>query len=108
MADNDNVTYLRMQPKNPDNEAYSYFLEGAAQHAAYQDAEVMAAACMNGILNVINKKVGGIKNDNIHRDAAVIAVLIQGMFMRQVDVHCPEINLLDDISEILSGKVESE
>jgi hypothetical protein len=108
MPDNDNVTYLKMQPKNPDNEAFSYFLEGASQHAAYQDAEAMAAACMNGILTVINKKIGGIKDDNVHGDAAVIAVLIQGMFMRQVGVPCPEINLLDDIRDILTNKVESE
>lgn len=104
----DNVTYLRMKPKNLDDEALSYFLEGATQHAAYQDAEVMAASCMNGILAVVNKKLGGIKDDNIHGDAAVIAVLIQGLFMRQAGVECPEIHLLDDIRDALTRRNESE
>jgi len=38
----------------------------------------------------------------------VIAVMIQGMFMRQAGVHCPEINLLDDIREILNKTGVSE
>ena len=110
MPDNDNVTYLRpraVQPTKEDLESLNYFLEGAAEYAAYQDSEAFAAACMNGILKAVNKKVGKI-NDNIHGDCAVIAVLIQGMFMRQVGVHCPEINLLDDIREVLTKKDVSE
>lgn len=104
----DNVTYLNLKPKDMDKDTYSYFLEGASQHAAYQDAEAMAAACMNGILQVVNKKLGGIRHDGVHGDAAVIAVLIQGLFMRQVGVECPETHLLDDIREILTRKAESE
>lgn len=110
MPDNDNVTYLRpreVPPTKEDRESLNYFLEGAAEYAAYQDSEAFAAACMNGILKATNKKLGKIQ-DNVHGDCAVIAVLIQGMFMRQVGVHCPEINLLDDIREILTKKDESE
>ena len=110
MPDNDNVTYLRPRaapPTKEDLESLNYFLEGAAEYAAYQDSEAFAAACMNGILKAVNKKVGQI-NDNVHGDCAVIAVLIQGLFMRQVGVHCPEINLLDDIREVLTKKDDSE
>ena len=103
MSDNDNVTYLKFQPKNPDVEAYNYFLEGATEYAAYQDAEAMSAACMNGIIRVLEKKFGRV-NDRINRDAAVIAVMIQGAFMRQAGVECPETHLLDDICEVLSTK----
>jgi hypothetical protein len=104
MADNDNVTYLKFQPKNPDAEAYNYFLEGATEYAAYQDAEAMAAACMNGIIRLLERKFGRV-NDSINGDAAVIAVLLQGAFMRQAGVECPETHLLDDIREILTKKV---
>jgi len=104
MADNDNVTYLKFQPKNPDAEAYNYFLEGATEYAAYQDAEAMAAACMNGIIRLLGRKFGRV-NDSINGDAAVIAVLLQGAFMRQAGVECPETHLLDDIREILTKKV---
>ena len=111
MSDNDNVTYLRPRvapPTQEDLESLNYFLEGATEYAAYQDSEAFAAACMNGILNAVSKKLGKI-DDNINGDCAVIAVLIQGMFMRQAGVHCPEINLLDDIREILTrSKDESE
>lgn len=111
MSDNDNVTYLRPRvapPTKEDLESLNYFLEGAAEYAAYQDSEAFAAACMNGILKATNKKLGQLRDDNIHGDCAVIAVLIQGLFMRQVGVHCPEINLLDDIRTILTKKDESE
>lgn len=110
MSDNDNITYLRSRsapPTKEDLESYNYFLEGATEYAAYQEAEAFAAACMNGILRAADKKLGKL-DDNINGDAAVIAVLIQGMFMRQADVHCPEINLLDDIRVILNRKGESE
>ena len=107
MADNDNVTYLKFQPKNPDVDAYNYFLEGATEYAAYQDAEAMAAACMNGVIRVLERKFGKI-NDNINGDAAVIAVLLQGAFMRQAGVECPETHLLDDIRSILTKRGESE
>lgn len=110
MSENDNVTYLRPRaapPTKEDLESLNYFLEGATEYAAYQDSEAFAAACMQGILKATGKKLGQI-NDNIHGDCAVIAVLIQGMFMRQVGVHCPEVNLLDDIREALTRKGESE
>lgn len=111
MSDNDNVTYLRPRvapPTKEDLESFNYFLEGATEYAAYQDSEAFAAACMNGILRAADKKLGKL-DDNINGDAAVIAVMIQGMFMRQAGVHCPEINLLDDIREILTrSKDESE
>lgn len=111
MSDNDNVTYLRPRvapPTKEDLESFSYFLEGATEYAAYQDSEAFAAACMNGILRAADKKLGKL-DDNINGDAAVIAVMIQGMFMRQAGVHCPEINLMDDIREILTrSKDESE
>jgi hypothetical protein len=107
MSDNDNVTYLKFQPKNADADAYNYFLEGAAEYAAYQDAEAMSAACMNGIIRLLERKFGKI-NDSINGDAAVIAVLLQGAFMRQAGVECPEIHLLDDIREALTNKGKSE
>ena len=110
MSDNDNVTYLRPRaapPTKEDLESLNYFLEGATEYAAYQDSEAFAAACMNGILKATKQKLGRV-NDNINGDCAVIAVLIQGMFMRQAGVHCPEINLLDDIREALTKKDESE
>ena len=110
MSDNDNITYLRPRsapPTKEDLESFNYFLEGATEYAAYQEAEAFAAACMNGILRAADKKLGKL-DDNINGDAAVIAVMIQGMFMRQAGVHCPEINLLDDIREILNKTGVSE
>jgi hypothetical protein len=110
MSDNDNVTYLRPRvapPTQEDLESLNYFLEGATEYAAYQDSEAFAAACMNGILRAADKKLGKI-DDNINGDAAVIAVMIQGMFMRQAGVHCPEINLLDDIREVLTRATKGE
>lgn len=110
MSDNDNITYLRPRsapPTKEDLESFNYFLEGATEYAAYQEAEAFAAACMNGILRAADKKLGKL-NDNINGDAAVIAVMIQGMFMRQAGVHCPEINLLDDIRNILNKTGVSE
>lgn len=98
----DNVSYLKLKPKSLDRESYQYFLDGAQQHAAYQESEAIASACMTGIMNVVERKLGGIKNDGVYGDAAVIGVLIQGMFMRQIGVECPEIHLLDDIREILN------
>jgi hypothetical protein len=110
MSDNDNITYLRPRaapPTKEDLESFNYFLEGATEYAAYQEAEAFAAACMNGILRAADKKLGKLE-DNVNGDAAVIAVMIQGMFMRQAGVHCPEINLLDDIREILNRTGVSE
>jgi len=110
MSDNDNITYLRPRsapPTKEDLESFNYFLEGATEYAAYQEAEAFSAACMNGILRAADKKLGKL-NDNINGDAAVIAVMIQGMFMRQAGVHCPEINLLDDIRDILNKTGVSE
>lgn len=110
MSDNDNITYLRPRsapPTKEDLESFNYFLEGATEYAAYQEAEAFAAACMNGILRAADKKLGKL-DDNINGDAAVIAVMIQGMFMRQAGVHCPEINLLDDIRDILNKTGVSE
>ena len=110
MSDNDNITYLRPRsapPTKEDLESLNYFLEGATEYAAYQDSEAFAAACMNGILRAADKKLGKL-DDNINGDAAVIAVMIQGMFMRQAGVHCPEINLLDDIREVLTRAKKDE
>ena len=110
MSDNDNITYLRPRsapPTKEDLESFNYFLEGATEYAAYQASEAFAAACMNGILRAADKKLGKL-DDNINGDAAVIAVMIQGMFMRQAGVHCPEINLLDDIREVLTRAKKDE
>lgn len=110
MSDNDNVTYLRPRvapPAQEDLESLNYFLEGAAEYAAYQDSEAFSTACMNGILRAADKKLGKL-DDNINGDCAVIAVMIQGMFMRQAGVHCPEINLLDDIREVLTRTKKDE
>lgn len=107
MSENDNITYLKFQPKNPDAEAYNYFISGATEYAAYQDAEAMSAACMNGVIKVLERKFGKI-NDSINGDAAVIAVLLQGAFMRQAGVECPETQLLDDIRDALTKKSNNE
>jgi hypothetical protein len=102
MSDNDNVTYLRTNvTKEIDKESLSYFLEGATEYAAYQEAEAFAAACLRGILMAAEKKVG-LKNEKFHSDAAVIAVMVTGLYMRQVGVECPEINMLDDVREALT------
>lgn len=101
--DGDNITYLRPKAtiKNIDKDALSYFLEGANEYASYQEAEAFAGACLRGILMAAEKKVG-LKNDKFHSDAAVIAVMITGLYMRQAGVECPEINLLDDVREALT------
>jgi hypothetical protein len=102
MSDNDNVTYLKTNvTKEIDKESLSYFLEGATEYAAYQEAEAFAAACTRGILMAAEKKVG-LKNEKFHSDAAVIAVMITGLYMRQAGVECPEINMLDDVREALT------
>jgi hypothetical protein len=102
MSDNDNVTYLRTNvTKEIDKESLSYFLEGATEYAAYQEAEAFAAACLRGILMAAEKKVG-LKNEKFHSDAAVIAVMVTGLYMRQAGVECPEINMLDDVREALT------
>ncbi len=109
MNDNsDNVTYLNFnKDKIVDKESLSYFLEGATEYAAYQDAEAFAAACLRGILMAAEKKVG-LRNDKFHSDAAVIAVLITGLYMRQANVECPEVNLLDEVREALTVNKKGE
>lgn len=103
MNDNsDNVTYLKTNvTKEIDKESLSYFLEGATEYAAYQDAEAFAQACLRGILMATEKKIG-LKNENFHSDAAVIAVMITGLYMRQAGVECPEVHMLDDVREALT------
>ncbi|NBP65037.1 MAG: hypothetical protein EBU66_10330 [Bacteroidetes bacterium] len=102
MNDNsDNVTYLNFNTKHIDKDSLSYFLEGATEYAAYQDAESFAGACLRGILMAAEKKVG-LKNEKFHSDAAVIAVMITGLYMRQTGVECPETHLLDDVREALT------
>jgi hypothetical protein len=103
MNDNsDNVTYLKTNvTKEIDKESLSYFLEGATEYAAYQDAEAFAQACLRGILLATEKKIG-LKNELFHSDAAVIAVMITGLYMRQAGVECPEINMLNDVREALT------
>jgi hypothetical protein len=103
MNDNsDNVTYLKTNViKDIDKESLSYFLQGATEYAAYQDAEAFAQACLRGILMATEKKIG-LRDDNFHSDAAVIAVMITGLYMRQAGVECPEINMLDDVREALT------
>ena len=112
MNDNsDNVTYLKPKggiTKEIDKDSLSYFLEGATEYAAYQDAEAFAGACLRGILLATEKKIG-LKNDNFHSDAAVIAVMITGLYMRQAGVECPEVHLLDNVREGLTiSKGEEE
>jgi hypothetical protein len=103
MNDNgDNVTYLKTNvTKEIDKESLSYFLQGATEYAAYQDAEAFAQACLRGILMATEKKIG-LTNDLFHSDAAVIAVMITGLYMRQAGVECPEINMLNDVREALT------
>lgn len=110
MNDNgDNVTYLNAKKPAPvDKDTLSYFLEGATEYAAYQEAEAFAGACLRGILMATEKKIG-LKHDGFHSDAAVIAVMITGLYMRQAGVECPEVHLLDDVREGLTvSKGEEE
>jgi hypothetical protein len=102
MSDNDNVTYLKTNvTKEIDKDSLSYFLQGATEYAAYQDAEAFAQACLRGILMATEKKIG-LRDENFHSDAAVIAVMITGLYMRQAGVECPEINMLNDVREALT------
>jgi hypothetical protein len=102
MSDNDNVTYLKTNvTKEIDKESLSYFLQGATEYAAYQDAEAFAQACLRGILMATEKKIG-LRDENFYSDAAVIAVMITGLYMRQAGVECPEINMLNDVREALT------
>lgn len=105
MNDNsDNVTYLKPKAgtvREIDKDSLSYFLEGATEYAAYQDAEAFAGACLRGILKATEKKIG-LQDDTFHSDAAVIAVMITGLYMRQAGVPCPETNLLDNVREALT------
>ena len=103
MNDNgDNITDLKTNNvKEIDRESLSYFLQGATEYAAYQDAEAFAQACLRGILMATEKKIG-LTNDLFHSDAAVIAVMITGLYMRQAGVECPEINMLNDVREALT------
>lgn len=104
--DTDNVTYLNTKVKKDfDNETLNYFLAGATEHAAYQDAEAFAAACVRGILLALEKKIG-LDDDGFSSDIAIICVLMTGLYMRQVGVSCPEIIMLDDIKESLVIKKE--
>lgn len=107
---NGNVTYLKPKLKltEVDDEAATFFMEGASQYEAYQNSEAFSAAMMNGILNAAQKKLNGFNNDNFGGDAAVIAVLIQGFYMRQLGVECPETHLLDDLRVGLTRKETSE
>ena len=103
MNDNsDNVTYLKTNvTKEIDKESLSYFLQGATEYAAYQDAEAFAQACLRGILMATEKKIG-LRDENFHSDAAVIAFMITGLYMRQAGVECPEISMLNDVREALT------
>lgn len=103
MNDNgNNITYLKTNTvKEIDKESLSYFLQGATEYAAYQDAEAFAQACLRGILIATEKKIG-LRDENFHSDAAVIAVMITGLYMRQAGVECPEINMLNDVREALT------
>lgn len=107
MNDNgDNITYLKTNnAKEIDKESLSYFLQGATEYSAYQDAEGFAQACLRGILLATEKKIG-LRDENFHSDAAVIAVMITGLYMRQAGVECPEINMLNDVREALTIKKE--
>ena len=54
----DNITYLKTNKvKEIDMESLSYFLEGATEYAAYQDAEAFAQACLRGILMATEKRL---------------------------------------------------
>lgn len=106
MNDNsDNVTFLNPKKKtedpNPDKESLSYFLEGIDEYNSYQDAERAGRAVMAGITRVCNEKFGVAKPENFYADAAVISVLVYGMFLRQRGIDTPETQLLTDIRNAL-------
>lgn len=109
MSDNDNVTFLNPKKKseepNPDKESLSYFLEGIDEYNSYQDAERAGKAVLAGITKVCNEKFGVANPDGFYADAAVISVLVYGMFLRQRGINTPETHLLDDIRTALEVNI---
>ena len=109
MSDNDNVTFLnpkkKMEDPNPDKESLSYFLEGIDEYNSYQDAERAGRAVMTGITKVCNEKFGVTHQESFYADAAVISVLVYGMFLRQRGIDTPETYLLTDIRNALDTKL---
>jgi hypothetical protein len=109
MSDNDNVTFLNPKKKaedpNPDKESLSYFLEGIDDYNSYQDAERAGRAVMAGITKVCTEKFGVTKQEHFYADAAVISVLVYGMFLRQRGIDTPETYLLTDIRNALDAKL---
>ena len=109
MSDNDNVTFLNPKKKfedtNPDKESLTYFLEGIDDYNSYQDAERAGRSVMAGITKVCTEKFGITKPDSFYADAAVISVLVYGMFLRQRGIDTPETYLLTDIRNALDTKL---
>jgi len=106
---NDNVTFLNPKKKaedpNPDKESLSYFLEGIEEYSSYQDAERAGRAVMAGITKVCTEKFGIKNHESFYADAAVVSVLVYGMFLRQRGMDTPETLMLTDIRNALDTKL---
>jgi hypothetical protein len=104
---NDNVTFLNPKKKaedpNPDKESLSYFLEGIDEYSSYQDAERAGKAVMAGITKVCTVKFGIKDHESFYADAAVVSVLVYGMFLRQRGLDTPETFMLTDIRRALDA-----
>jgi hypothetical protein len=109
MSDNDNVTFLNPKKKaedpNPDKESLSYFLGGIDEYSSYQDAERAGKAVMAGITKVCTEKFGITHHESFYADAAVVSVLVYGMFLRQRGMDTPETVMLTDIRNALDTKL---
>jgi len=108
MSDNnDNVTFLNPKKKsedpNPDKESLSHFLEGIDEYSSYQDAERAGRAVMAGITKVCTEKFGIKNHESFYADAAVVSVLVYGMFLRQRGMDTPETSMLTDIRKSLDA-----
>ena len=106
---NDNVTFLNPKKKaedpNPDKESLSYFLDGIEEYSSYQDAERAGRAVMAGITKVCTEKFGIKNHESFYADAAVVSVLVYGMFLRQRGMDTPETLMLTDIRNALDTKL---
>lgn len=106
---NDNVTFLNPKKKaedpNPDKESLSYFLEGIEEYSSYQDSERAGRAVMAGITKVCTEKFGIKNHESFYADAAVVSVLVYGMFLRQRGMDTPETLMLTDIRNALDTKL---
>ena len=103
----DNVRFLNFNSKTPvDMDTVDNFLDGVDSFNSYADSERAAKAVMHGIIRVASEKFG-VETPGFYQDAAVISVLVLGMFARQRGLEIPEVHLLDSIRDGLNDVSEN-